>query len=165
MGLTFADSMVWTVDSLKKVQGFPDSFKFDNVSDSTAASFIGLSVSPIVAQIVASSCDWNGSVRVKRKVEALERYLEASHAKKLKISHTNRSIVLDERKQGEPLHHDWGALDRDSDIWGSGGSSDSDTESGSGTSVSGVAVNSESCMALVTSSDESSAQGGVDGSE
>ena len=84
MDLVFADSMVWTVDLLKEVQGFPDAFRFDNVSDSIAASLIGLSVSPIVAQIVASSCDWNGSVRVKKKVEALERYLEALHGKKLK---------------------------------------------------------------------------------
>ena len=165
MDLVFADSMVWTVDSLKEVQGFPDAFRFDNVSDSIAASLIGLSVSPIVAQIVASSCDWNGSVRVKKKVEALERYLQALHAKKIKTSHVNRSTVLDERKQDESAQHNWRTLNRDSDIWGSGGSSDSDTEGGFNTSVSGSAVDGESCMALATSSDESSAQGGVDGSE
>ena len=72
LGYKFTDSMVWTLDSLKKVQGFPDTYDLSAVDDVEAARLIGLSVSPLVARVVASSCDWDGSKRVQRLVSSLE---------------------------------------------------------------------------------------------
>ena len=81
-GFTLDNCMVWTVESLKQLQGFAPDFSFQGVSRKEAASLIGLSVSPNMAEIAIKSIDWDGKKEVHNIVTSLENYIDSASDKR-----------------------------------------------------------------------------------